>query len=278
MNPKPAVVGDVLGRGHPDESFNDFDGAQHHEKQPHQMTPQERMHMLRGCNLKIDCYGAPLKQPPESGIKPNHVPFDSREYVKVLTKTRSMASQIKGFNSRVNIPKEDFPMFGKPTGRWAMGSYLEQARENHIACNAVSANIKKINHGIHGFGFLYHDTKANEEVHTGPRMQKQVSTQEGFYGAEKAPGSRSTVYHEWGRTNKNRDVVPHVDWTIPEKPAGMNDWKQKYRTPPSVYNNVNSRHDIDWKAVKESCSKVNASLREGTPDTANNKQRRKPQW
>lgn len=36
---------------------------------------------------------------------------------------------------------------------------FQQARENHIACNAVSANIKKLNHGIHGFGFLYHDTK-----------------------------------------------------------------------------------------------------------------------
>ena len=37
----------------------------------------------------------------------------------------SQAKQIKNFNQAVNVPKEEFPMFGAQTGKWAMNSYLE---------------------------------------------------------------------------------------------------------------------------------------------------------
>jgi hypothetical protein len=45
-----------------------------------------------------------------------HVSFPKEEFFRLTRRGMDgildQASQIKGFNSRVNIPKEDFPMFG----------------------------------------------------------------------------------------------------------------------------------------------------------------------
>eukprot|EP00240_Pyramimonas_obovata_P015299 CAMPEP_0118932728 /NCGR_PEP_ID=MMETSP1169-20130426/10589_1 /TAXON_ID=36882 /ORGANISM="Pyramimonas obovata, Strain CCMP722" /LENGTH=284 /DNA_ID=CAMNT_0006875425 /DNA_START=134 /DNA_END=985 /DNA_ORIENTATION=+ len=263
MISKPEVIGDVLGGG---ERIKGPENRTFQPRKRAEMTPTERMHMLRGCNLKDDCYGVPLKQPPESSLKPNLTPFEPKEYVSVLTKNRKSAKQIKNFNQAVNVPKEEFPMFGAQSGKWALNSYMQQASDNHVEAVAARDNIKRINHGIHGFGFLYHDIQSNEKVNTEPRMQKLVTMREGFHGAEKAPGANYSIYQKWGKINRFRDRSQcNVDMSMPEKPPGMNEWKHKYRMPEEVYNKALSRHDADWRAVKEACMKVNSKFRANTP-------------
>ena len=52
---------------------------------------------------------------------------------------------------------------------------------------------------------------------------------------------------------------------MPEKPPGMNEWKQKYKMPEEVYQKALSRHEADWRSVKEACMKVNSKFRSNTP-------------
>lgn len=249
---------------------------------PPEPMSKEYLHILAGCNIKFQPEAGSSKgELSQARTKLQAAPFDE------TMRTQSQAFYAAGKkesrrNKSHNMHDQIYKSFPydavNPFMRHSYGNMDSTGRKREAFSNYLRAGqdaqaYKRIGHGSMGERFLSDDLPEYRGETTQVRNpEKALSPSQAFYGAERSPGKRATVFQTMGKDNKQRDMVTNLDFTLPEKAAGENEWKVKYCTPPQVYLKPYERH-MEKSAIREACSAQTISLRHiATPGSNLNRQ------
>lgn len=274
----PAVTGDVLANIRDISPLKSGMRAKGHREPVHEPMSKEYLQALAGSNIEFPCLeGLSKSFLPADLTKLHSKPFDHS--LQAAHRRQFESNKFEGErNKRINAIDQitrSFPEdavgaeanIGTPYMRHSM---VDQDKRNvyvgqsFMANNAAAKHIKGVHRGSMGITFLNHVNPEDRGVNTLlANPEKQMVEDDAFYGAERQPGQRVTIFKAQGKKNKMRDTKTSIDFSIPVKAAGTNDWKEKYRTPEHVYNAPLELH-MDQPAIKEACSKQTMNLRHAT--------------